>query len=102
MLIVDNRRALFASIGLAFAGGLLMMAALAGLSLWRIDGFTFMAVLGTGLYLPYVAVHTTIFERLLAMTRARGNLGFLMYVADSVSYVGLATILIARGASLGC
>jgi Family of unknown function (DUF5690) len=98
VLVVDNRRAFFGALALAFAGGVLMLAALAGLSLSWIDGFTFMALLGTGLYLPYVAVHTTIFERLIAMTRARVNLGFLMYVADSVSYLGLAALLIARGA----
>ncbi len=98
VLIVDNRRAFFTSLGLALGGGFLMLIALAGLALGRLDGFTFMALLGTGLYLPYVAVHTTLFERLIAMTRTRGNLGFLMYVADSVSYVGLAGLLIIKGA----
>ena len=96
VLIVDNRRAFFASLGVALSGGVLMLAALAGLSQSWLDGFTFMVLVGAGLYLPYVAVHTTIFERLIAMTRERGNLGFLMYVADSVGYLGYAALLIAR------
>ena len=98
VLIVDNRRAFFVSLGVALSGGVLMLAALAGLSQSRLDGFTFMVLVGAGLYLPYVAVHTTLFERLIAMTRERGNLGFLMYVADSVGYLGYAALLIARGA----
>jgi Family of unknown function (DUF5690) len=98
VLIVDNRRAFFASLGVAFSGGLLMLLALAGLSQSRIDGFTFMVLVGSGLYLPYVAIHTTVFERLIAMTRDRGNLGFLMYVADSVGYLGYAALMIARSA----
>lgn len=96
VLIVDNRRAFFGSLAVATSGGVLMLAALAGLSASRIDGFTFMVLLGSGLYLPYVAVHTTIFERLIAMTRERGNLGFLMYVADSAGYLGYAALMIAR------
>ncbi|WP_435009463.1 DUF5690 family protein [Tundrisphaera lichenicola] len=96
ILIVDNRRAFFASIGVSMAGGVLMLAALAGLSGSRIDGFTFMVLVGTGLYLPYVAIHTTLFERLIAMTRERGNLGFLMYIADSAGYVGYAVLMVAR------
>ena len=98
VLIVDNRRAFFGSLGVAISGGILMLAALAGLAGSKIDGFTFMVLLGSGLYLPYVAVHTTIFERLIAMTRERGNLGFLMYVADSAGYLGYAALMIARSA----
>ncbi len=98
VLIVDNRRAFFTSICVGTAGGLLMLASLAGLERGWLGGFAFMVLLGTGLYLPYVAVHTTIFERLIAMVRDRGNLGFLMYVADSVGYFGYVIVMIARGA----
>jgi hypothetical protein len=48
------------------------------------------------LYLPYIAVHTTIFERLIAMTRDRGNIGYLMYLADAFGYLGYVVVLIAR------
>jgi hypothetical protein len=96
-LIVDNRRAFFAGIGIAVSGGLLMLAALAGLQMFRLDAFSFMVLLGLGLYLPYVAVHTTLFERLIAMTRDRGSLGFLMYVADSAGYLGYAALILGRG-----
>lgn len=97
VLIVDNRRAFFASIGVGLAGCLLMIAALIGRQNGLIGPFPFMVLLGLGLYLPYVAVHTTIFERLIAMTRDRGNLGFLLYVADAVGYMAYAALVLVRG-----
>ena len=56
-----------------------------------------MVLLGVGMYVPYVAVHTTIFERLIALTRERGNMGYLMYVADAAGYLGYAGVVVARG-----
>jgi hypothetical protein len=94
-LIADNRRAFFTSLSLSVAGAVLMAFALAGLDRSWLDGFGFMVLMGLGLYLPYVAIHTTVFERLIAMTRERGNLGFLMYLADAVGYLGYAGVMVA-------
>jgi hypothetical protein len=41
-------------------------------------------------------MHTTVFERLLAMTRDRGNIGFLMYVADAIGYLGYVAVMLGR------
>jgi hypothetical protein len=67
---------------------LLIGLGVVGLRAGMVNGFTFMVLTGVGLYLPYVAVHTTIFERLIAITRDRGNLGYLMYLADAFGYLG--------------
>jgi len=56
-----------------------------------------MVGLGFGLYLPYVAVHTTVFERLLAMTRDKGTITYLMYLADSFGYLGYVAVMLLRG-----
>ncbi len=98
ILIADNRRAFFVSLGVAGSGAVLMVCALTGLGQSWLGGFSFMVLMGLGLYLPYVAIHTTIFERLIAMTRERGNLGFLMYLADAVGYLGYAAVMIGRSA----
>jgi hypothetical protein len=95
-LIVDNRRAFYAALALSGAGAVLMAFALAGLGCSWLGGFGFMVLMGLGLYLPYVAIHTTVFERLIAMTRERGNLGFLMYLADAVGYLGYAAVMVAE------
>ncbi len=96
VLIRDNRLAFFTSIGISFSGFTL---AGAGLVVWQgghIGGFLLMVLIGLGLYLPYVAVHTSIFERLIAMTGERGNIGYLMYIADSFGYLGYAIVMTGR------
>lgn len=95
-LFKDNRRAFFAGIGLAIVGCVVSIAALALRDVELLSPFAFMACQGFGLYLPYFAVHTTIFERLIATTRSHANIGYLMYVADSLSYAAYVVILLAR------
>jgi hypothetical protein len=95
-LVIDNRRAFFGSLAVVGFGPILMGFALAGQSRGSLDAFPFMVLMGLGLYLPYVAIHTTVFERMIAMTRERGNLGFLMYLADGVGYLGYAVIMTGR------
>jgi uncharacterized membrane protein YhdT len=55
-----------------------------------------MVMVGAGLYLPYVAVHTTIFERVIALTRDRANVGFLMYLADALGYCGYVALILGK------
>lgn len=95
-LIRDNRRALLMSLATSLGGLALIVAGLILFPAGLLSGFAFMVLLGLGLYLPYVAMHTTILERLIALTRDRGNLGFLMYVADAVGYVGYVGVLLLR------
>lgn len=96
VLVRDNRRAFYTSLGLSALGlGLVFGSVLA----WRfgtLPPFAFMVLLGFGMYLPYVAVHTTVFERLIAITRERGNIGYLMYLADSLGYIGYAGAMLGR------
>lgn len=98
VLLHDNRRAFFTSLGLSAAGLATALGALVAMRLGWLSPFTFMVLLGVGMYVPYVAVHTTVFERLIALTRERGNIGFLMYIADSIGYIGYAVVMVARGA----
>jgi hypothetical protein len=96
VFIRGNRRAFFTALTLAIGGVLLIGASLLGLRAGLLSPFTFMVLHGLGLYLPYIAVHTTIFERLIAMTRDRGNIGYLMYLVDAFGYLGYVAVLIAR------
>lgn len=61
-----------------------------------ISPFAFMVMCGIGLYVPYVAFHTTLFERVIAASRHPSNLGFLMYLADAVGYLGYAVVMVVR------
>ncbi len=95
VLIRDNRTAFFASLVTSAVGFGLVAVALAGHAGGWLGGFWFVVLSGLGLYLPYVSVHVSVFERLIAMTRSVGNLGFLMYLADSFGYLGYVGLLVA-------
>jgi hypothetical protein len=96
VLVRNNRAAFFLALGIALAGGGLIAATLEARDAGRVTPFTFMVLLGFGLYVPYVAVHTTIFERLIAITRDRANIGYLMYLADAVGYLGYVAVILMR------
>jgi Family of unknown function (DUF5690) len=95
--IRDNWMAFLVGLALSSLG--LVVAGVAVLA-WPVGGISplgFMILFGLGMYLPYVAVHATVFERLIALTRDRGNLGFLMYVADALGYLGVIGVMSVRG-----
>lgn len=96
VLVRDNRRAFFLGLGTSLAGLVLIGATLWAHAAGRISPFPFMVLLGLGLYVPYVAVHTTVFERLIAMTRDRANIGFLMYLADAFGYLGYVAVMVGK------
>ena len=94
--IPNNWRAFVAGLIISFVGLAILIAALTLRQHQDITAFPFMVLMGVGLYLPYVAAHTTLFERLLAMTRDRGNIGFIMYLADAVGYLGYVGVMLVR------
>lgn len=96
VLVRANRRAFFLSLIVA-AGGLgSILVVLAARGGGLLPPFAFVVLMGLGLYLPYVAVHTTVFERFIAMTRERGNIGYLMYLADAFGYLGYVGVMVAK------
>jgi hypothetical protein len=95
--IEGNRTAFFTSLGTCLGGFGVIGVSLGLLQAGWIGGFPFMVLIGLGLYIPYVIVQTTVFERLIAFTRARGNLGFLLYLADAYGYLGYVGVMLARG-----
>jgi hypothetical protein len=96
IMIQDNRRAFFLGLAASAGGVVLVVLSLGALQDHWISPFLFMVLHGIGLYLPYIAVHTLIFERLIALTRDRGTIGYLMYLADSFGYLGYVGVLLAR------
>jgi hypothetical protein len=92
----NNRQAFFAALGLAAGGALLIGGSLFGLGSGQLSPFNFMVLNGLGLYLPYIAIHTTVFERLIAMTRDRGNISYLLYLVDAYGYLGYVGVLLGR------
>jgi hypothetical protein len=94
-LIRDNYKAFRFSLFIGLAGLLILLLTILGLNL-GLDKFYFMVLAGLGVYIPYVAVHAIVFERLIAITRERANVGFLMYIVDSVGYTGYIILMLIR------
>ncbi len=97
----DHRVAFLSTLGLVVGGFALVLVALAGQAQGWLSPFAFMVLSGFGMYVPYVAFHTTLFERLLAAMRDPANLGFLMYLADSAGYLGVVGVLVGKGQTSG-
>jgi hypothetical protein len=95
IFILNHRKAMRFSLFISLGGFLILLVALWGYTI-GLNGFIFMVLVGFGVYIPYVAVHTTIFERLIAITREKANIGFLMYVADSVGYTGYILLMLSK------
>ncbi|EMI20681.1 putative membrane protein [Rhodopirellula maiorica SM1] len=86
-------RMTLAGMGIAFA---FVVASVLGQGGGFFSPFVFMVACGVGLYVPYVAFHTTVFERLIAASKLPSNLGFLMYFADAMGYLGYAVVMILQ------
>jgi hypothetical protein len=95
VLIKSNKKAFFFSLILCNLGFLLILLALFAQSR-GLDGFWFMVLSGLGIYIPYVTIHTTVFERLIATFRQEGNIGFFMYIVDSMGYIGYVFLLFSK------
>jgi hypothetical protein len=96
--IRNNLTAIRVTVGLMAGSFLLVGVSVAQQAAGSLSPFGFMVICGVGLYIPYVAFHTTVFERLIAASRRPCNLGFLMYVADALGYFGYAVIIVLKTA----
>ncbi|MDX1963558.1 MAG: DUF5690 family protein [Pirellulales bacterium] len=95
-LIISNQAAMKVSLATVGLGVAIMIGSLAALRLDQLSPFWFIVLVGMGLYLPYVAVHTTILERFIALTGERGNLGYLMSIVDAIGYLGYVVVILAK------
>ncbi|RYG00124.1 MAG: hypothetical protein EOO02_15545, partial [Chitinophagaceae bacterium] len=61
-----------------------------------IDGALWMQLAGLGLYLGYIPFNCIFFERMIASFRIAGNVGFLIYIADSFGYLGSVIVMMIK------
>ncbi|MBV6438953.1 MAG: hypothetical protein EPGJADBJ_00581 [Saprospiraceae bacterium] len=101
MFVRNNFRALWLNHAFtAFGAGLLLVGTLLYQS-GAIAPLLWMIVSGFGLFLPYILFNGVVFDRLLASFHERGNVGFLMYMADSIGYLGSVAVLLWRNFGAG-
>ncbi len=58
--------------------------------------YWWMTLVGLGLYMVYIPFNSVYFERMIATFRFTGNVGFLIYVADSFGYLGSVSVLLSK------
>ncbi|HEX6179930.1 MAG TPA: DUF5690 family protein [Chitinophagaceae bacterium] len=58
--------------------------------------FSWMTLVGLGLYMVYIPYNSLLFDRFIAAFRFAGNVGFLIYVADSFGYLGSVGVLLSK------
>jgi MFS family permease len=74
---------------------------LAGCCTWlfarqQLPPFWWMTLTGLGLYMVYIPFNAVFFERMIASFRYKGNVGFLIYIADSFGYMGSVAVLFSK------
>ncbi|TWI80957.1 hypothetical protein LX66_5562 [Chitinophaga japonensis] len=58
--------------------------------------YTWMLLVGLGLYMVYIPYNSILFDRFIAAFRFAGNVGFLIYLADSFGYLGSVGVLLMK------
>jgi len=96
ILVRDNRQAMRMAISMVLAGFVVVCLSILAFTQGWLPGFAFMVLTGLGMYIPYVAFHTTIFERLIAVFRGKANIGYLLYLADAMGYLGYVAVMLFR------
>lgn len=96
ILIKQNLKA-FGIIHLMIIGGCILICAGTVLfNLGIVGPMAWMTMAGMGLYLAYVPYNAIFFERMIASFHYKSNVGFLIYVADSIGYLGSVTVLLVK------
>ncbi|MDN3582789.1 DUF5690 family protein [Mucilaginibacter flavus] len=96
ILVKKNVRA-FSIIHLFIIGGCVLVGGSTLLfTLKMIGPVSWMTMAGLGLYMGYVPYNAIFFDRMIATFNYRSNVGFIMYIADSMGYLGSVSILLIK------
>jgi len=84
-----------------FASGFLVMLLTLGLfNAGKISAYQLVLCSGLGMAIGYVPFQIVLLERFIAAFRINGNVGFLMYLADSIGYLGSVGLILLNGAQV--
>ncbi|MBU7577903.1 MAG: hypothetical protein KAF40_07565 [Flavihumibacter sp.] len=96
VLVKKNFKALMLTHWIMGAGFLLSLLITIAYRQQAASTFYWMLGVGLGLYLVYIPFNSILFDRLIASFRITGNVGFLIYLADSFGYLGSVTVLLSK------
>lgn len=96
VLIRNNQKAFNLGMWLTALGAATILIATLLFKENMVSPVFWMVSTGIGIYLPYILFHCLMFERLIAMLKFKGNVGFLFYTADALGYLGSVLILVLK------
>ena len=97
LILVKRNLMAFSIIHLMIIGGCLLICAGTILfNLGIVSPMAWMTMAGMGLYLAYVPYNAIFFERMIASFHYKSNIGFIIYVSDSIGYLGSVTVLLVK------
>lgn len=94
--IKNNRVAFYSNLGIIVSAGVLLLLTTLLHVHSDIHPVLWMILNGFSMYLAYIAYHTFLFERWIALFRHESNIGYLMYVADAFGYLGSIVVMFAK------
>jgi MFS family permease len=96
IVVKDNIKAFMINHYIIISGYTLALVSTLLFTFNHIDGVLWMILIGTGLYLSYVPFNALYFERMIASYKVKGNVGFIMYIADAFGYLGSVIVLFVK------
>ncbi|GAA3972474.1 hypothetical protein GCM10022246_25980 [Pedobacter ginsengiterrae] len=96
ILIRNNLKAFIVIHIIIISGFALAALATIGFDLHLIGPVAWMSIVGLGLYMAYIPYNAIFYERMIANFHFAGNIGFIIYLSDSMGYLGSASVLIYR------
>lgn len=96
IMVKNNMKAFIINHYIVMGGYVLALLATLLFMDHRVNGAVWIMLVGAGLYLSYVPFNCLYFERMIASYRIKGNVGFVMYVADSFGYLGSVAVLFIK------
>lgn len=96
MVIKNNYKAMIINHIIVLTGMLLVGASTWAFEKGLIDPINWMVLVGMGLYFGYIQFNSIFFDRLIATFRYVSTVGFLIYLADSVGYLGSVSVLLFK------
>lgn len=96
VLFKNNFLGFKTTIALSGFGFLMMLVAEMCFTNGVINFYTLMLLSGLGMSIGYVPFQIALFERFIAAFGVVGNVGFLMYISDSLGYFGSVSLLLSK------
>ncbi len=97
IVLIKNSKYALKSLHFIIAAGLLLVLGSTYLyTIGQMSALVWMVLHGVGLYLSYIAFQSVYYERFIAAFQVKGNVGYLIYLADFVGYIGSVAILLIK------